>query len=121
LRVPGIDWISLEYYNKEEEIAQYYEERKIPIHTYDWLTARGLDYDLTAGLISQLDLVISVPTTCVQAAGGLGVETWCIVPEYTGWMFANDTYPWANSVKPFHGLPIKELEEKLKGWMQQAA
>lgn len=121
LRVPGIDWISLEYYNKDEEIAKYREDRGITIHTYDWLTARGLDYDLTAGLISQLDLVISVPTTGVQAAGGLGIETWCIVPKYTGWMFAQDTYPWANSVQPFHGLPIRELEEKLKGWTQQAA
>jgi tetratricopeptide (TPR) repeat protein len=119
LRIPDIDWISLEYYNKDEEIAQYYEDRKIPIHTYHWLTARGLDYDLTAGLISQLDLVISVPTTCVQAAGGLGIETWCLVPEYTGWMFAQDTYPWASSVHPYHGVPIKELEEKLRG--QQAA
>jgi Flp pilus assembly protein TadD len=118
LRVPGIDWISLEYYRKDEEIAQYREERKIPIHTYHWLTERGLDYDLTAGLISQLDLVISVPTTTVQAAGGLGIETWCIVPEYTGWMFARDTYPWASSVTPFHKLPFTQLGEKLQEWMQ---
>lgn len=121
LRVPGIDWISLEYYRRDEEIAQFYADRKIPIHTYHWLTERGLDYDLTAGLISQLDLVISVPTTGVQAAGGLGVETWCIVPKYTGWMFAQDTYPWADSVTPYHQLPFKALEERLQEWKLKAA
>jgi hypothetical protein len=118
LRIPGIDWISLEYYRKDEEMAAYREERGIPIHTYHWLTERGLDYDLTAGLISQLDLVITVPTTSVQAAGGLGVECWTIVPEYTGWMFAQDTYPWANSVTPFRNPPMRDIEERLKEWMQ---
>lgn len=118
LRVPGIDWISLEYYNRDQDIAAYIDKTGIPIHTYEWLTARGLDYDLTAGLISQLDLVISVPTTAVQAAGGLGVECWCIVPEYTGWMFAQDTYPWANSVTPLRNPPMREVEKRLRAWME---
>ena len=76
-------------------------------------------YDLAAALISQLDLVISVPTTGVQVAGGLGIETWCIVPKYTGWMFAKDTYPWASSVTPLHNPPMRELEERLQGWIQE--
>jgi tetratricopeptide (TPR) repeat protein len=119
LRTPGVDWISLEYYNRDMEISQYYEDRKIPIHTYEWLTARGLDYDLTAGLISQLDLVISVPTTSIQVAGGLGIPAWCIVPRYTGWMFAQDTYPWASSVIPLHNPSMKELSERLEKWLLQ--
>lgn len=120
LRVPNVDWISLEYYNRDEEIAEYTKARGIPIHTYHWLTTRGLDYDLTAGLISQLDLVISVPTTSVQVAGGLGVETWCVVPKYTGWMFAGETYPWAKSVLPFHNPPIKDLEARLQDWLRSS-
>ncbi len=119
LRTPGVNWISLEYYNRDEEIGKYHSDRSIPIHVYEWLTARGLDYDLTAALISQLDLVISVPTTGVQMAGALGVETWCIVPRYTGWMFAKDTYPWAHSVTPIHNPPIRDLEERLQRWMQE--
>lgn len=119
LRVPGVDWISLEYYDRSEEIGRYYEERKIPIHIYHWLTARGLDYDLTGGLISQLDLVISVPTTTVQASGGFGVETWVIVPRYTGWMFARDVYPWAASVTPIHNVSMKEMETRLQQWLSE--
>ena len=118
LRIPDVDWISLEYHNRDHEIGEYYDARKIPIHTYHWLTGKGLDYDLTAGLINELDLVISVPTTGVQMAGALGVETWCIVPRYTGWMFAGDDYPWAKSVIPFHNPPIKRLAERMEGWLQ---
>lgn len=117
LRVPGIDWISLEYYDKSEELATFHGKRGIPIHVFNWLTARGLDYDLTAALISQLDLVISVPTTTVQAAGGLGVPCWVIVPRYTGWMFAQNKYPWAASVIPYRNPPMREIEEKLRGWV----
>lgn len=120
LKVPDIDFISLEYYKRDEEIAEFYENHGVPIHTYHWMTERGLDYDLTAGLISQLDLVISVPTTCVQAAGGLGVEVWCMVPEYTGWMFAQDTYPWADSVSPIHNSTPESLAVRLEGWMKKA-
>lgn len=117
LRAPDVDWISLEYYNRSDEIDAYEAQRGIKIHTYPWLTARGLDYDLTAGLISQLDLVISVPTTTVQAAGGLGVETWVMVPRYTGWMFARDIYPWASAVTPIHNVSMKELEQRLQQWL----
>jgi len=117
LRTPGVNWISLEYYNRDQEIGEYHSNRGVPIHVYEWLTARGLDYDLTAALISQLDLVISVPTTGVQVAGGLGVETWCIVPKHTGWMFAGETYPWAKSVHAFQNPPMKDLEDKLKQWL----
>lgn len=118
LRIPGIDWISLEYQNRDEEIGQYYERRKIPIHTYHWLTAKGLDYDLTAALISELDLVISVPTTGVQMAGALGVECWCIVPKNTGWMFAQTTYPWASSVQALRNPSVKLLEGRMQEWLE---
>lgn len=118
LRAPAVDWISLEYYNRDEEIAEFYATRKIPIHTYHWLTARGLDYDLTAALISQLDLLISVPTTGVQMAGALGVPCWVLVPKYTGWMFCHDDYVWANSVKPFRNPPIKDIEQRLLSWLR---
>ncbi len=119
LRTPGVDFISLEYYNRDAEISDYYKTRNIPIHTYHWMTARGLNYDLFAALISQLDLVISVPTTCVQTAGGLGIETWVLVPRYTGWMFCHEAYPWAKSVTPYRNPPMKDMEQRLIHWLNQ--
>ena len=110
-------WISLEYNDRDEEIVEFNKKRLVDIHTFHWLTKKGLDYDLTVALISQLDLVISVPTTAVQTAGGLGIETWVLVPKYTGWIFARDIYPWAASVKPLRQTPIKEIARRLREWL----
>lgn len=111
------DFISLEYNNRDAEIAEYREKRGIDIHTYHWMTAKGLDYDLTAALVSQLDLVITVPTTVSQMAGALGVECWVLVPKYTGWIFARDVYPWAKSVTPMRNPPIMDVAKRLESWL----
>lgn len=56
------------------------------------------DYDETAAFVAALDLVISVPTTVVNLAGGLGVETWLLRPRYYNWRFHPDPNPWHNSI-----------------------
>ena len=111
-------WISLEYNDRSQEIAEYREKTGVEIHVFDWITAKGLDYDLTAALVSQLDLVITVPTTVSQTAGGLGIETWVIVPKHTGWIFARDTYPWASAIVPMRNPPMRQIAEKLEKWLQ---
>lgn len=112
-----VTWVSLEYNDRSEEIAEYRAKRNIDIHVFDWVTRKGLDYDLTAALVAELDLVITVPSTVSQTAGGLGIETWVMVPKYTGWIFARDVYPWANSVTPYRNTPVKDLAEKLESWI----
>ncbi len=62
-------WISLQYKEFEKEDAE--NKYGIKIHDWEWGT-RIRDYDQTVALISRLDLVISVCTTVVHAAGGLG-------------------------------------------------
>ncbi len=92
------DWISLQY--KEQDVSQA-EKYGVKVHDFDWGT-RVFDYDQTVALISQLDLVISVCTTVVHAAGGLGKECWCLVPEVPMWRYldksAGSWFPWAKSV-----------------------
>lgn len=117
LRIPGVDWVSLEYENREEEINEFEEKRKISVHSFPWLTGKGLDYDYTAALVSELDLIISVPTTVTQMAGAVGIECWVLVPKYTGWIFARDEYLWADSVSPLKNTSIKEVAEKLEQWL----
>ena len=110
-------WVSLEYNNRDEEIAEFREKRGIDIHTFHWMTEKGLDYDLTAALVSQLDLLITVPTTVSQMAGALGIECWVLVPRYTGWIFARETYPWASSVVPMRNPSIMQVAERLQKWL----
>lgn len=112
-----VTWISLEYNDRQDEIVEFKEKHGIAIKSFPWLTDKGLDYDLTAALVSELDLVISVPTTVTQMAGAVGVECWVMVPRYTGWIFARDEYPWAKSVVPLRNTPISEIADKLESWL----
>lgn len=112
-----VNWISLEYHDKSEEIEEFYAKYKIPIAYYPWLTGIGLDYDLTAALIDELDLIISVPTSGVQMAGALGKECWVLVPKYTGWIFYREMYPWASSVRVFKNKSIGEIVSELDKWL----
>lgn len=112
-----ITWVSLEYNDRDVEIVEFREKHGIAIHSFPWLTDKGLDYDLTAALVSELDLVISVPTTVTQMAGAVGVECWVMVPRYTGWIFARDEYPWAKSVVPMRDTSTAEISDKLESWL----
>ena len=78
----GIDaeFVSLEY--REGEAFPF-------IHEFPWGT-RTQDYDDTAALVSELDLVIAVTTTVVDLCGALGKECWALVPEVPPWRYAHD-------------------------------
>jgi hypothetical protein len=111
------DWISLQY--KEPEVKSAEDKYGIKIHDFEWGT-RVQDYDQTVALISELDLVISVCTTVVHAAGGLGKECWCLVPTQPLWRYLHEGewFPWASSVKLYRQRgrewPIGILLGKLK-------
>lgn len=80
LTSPGCQFVSLEY--------QFDGPPPDGVHEIPWATARGVDYDLTAALIAELDLVISVPQTCVDAAGAIGTPCWVLVPPVPQWRFS---------------------------------
>lgn len=113
------EWVSLQY--KEPEVTAAEEKYGVKIHDWDWGT-RVYDYDQTVALISQLDLVISVCTTVVHAAGGLGKECWCLVPAYPMWRYLEkgSWLPWAKSVELFRqkgrewpvGILLGKLRDK---------
>lgn len=115
LRNKDVTFISLQYSDPTEEIENLQEKRGIKVHHFPWITEIK-DYDLTAALVSELDLVISVPTSVTQLAGGLGVETWVTVPEITGWLFYREDYPWANSLKLYHDWTYKQIANDLEEW-----
>lgn len=120
LRLPGIEWVSLHYEDCQDELDEFQKARGIKIHRCPWVTEIK-DYDLTAAMVAELDLVISVPTSVVQLAGGLGVPTIVMVPPVTGWLYNLNKYVWANSVTPIrdNGKPgffkkvAREVESRL--------
>lgn len=113
------DWISLQY--KEPDVEAAEQKYGVKIHDWEWGT-RMADYDHTVALVSQLDLVISVCTAVVDAAGAVGKECWCLVPEVPIWKHLSEGswFPWASSVKlyrqkgrewPIH-LLLGQLKDK---------
>lgn len=113
LRIEDVDFISLQYQDPTKEIQKLKENKGVTITHFPWITEIK-DYDLTAALVAELDLVISVPTSVTQLAGGLGVDTWVMVPEITGWLFCREDYPWAKSVKLYHNWTPKQIADDLK-------
>ncbi|MGY4502360.1 Flp pilus assembly protein TadD [Bradyrhizobium sp. GM24.11] len=67
------------------------------------LTEQLTDFSETAALISCLDLVISVDTSVVHLAGGLGAPVWTMLPFNPDWrwLLNRDDSPWYQSMKLF--------------------
>ena len=61
------------------------------------------DFADTAGLVEELDLVITVDTSMVHLAGALGKPTWLLLPYAPDWRWLRDRRdsPWYPSVRIF--------------------
>lgn len=70
-------WISLEYKNRADDIDAIKRRRKVEILDFPWATQTD-DYDDTAALVAELDLIITVPTAVVHLGGALGTPVWCM-------------------------------------------
>jgi hypothetical protein len=83
------DWVSLEYKDPSEEIGK----SGFPVRHYPRATLTP-DYDDTAGLVAELDLVIGPHTSVHHLAGALGVPSLILVPSKTIWIYRLDHMPW---------------------------
>jgi tetratricopeptide (TPR) repeat protein len=88
---PQITWVSLQY----KDTPDY----GLPIHNFPFATQTD-DYDDTAALVAELDLVISVPQAVVHLAGALGKECLCMTPDNPRWIYwsAGNNHNWYKSV-----------------------
>jgi hypothetical protein len=93
------EFISLQYTEgSEKEIDKFEKEQGIKIH--HWKDAIA-DYDETAGLVTNLDLIVSVPQSVVHLAGALGVPTLQLTPKHALWQMGpyGLDMPWYSCVK----------------------
>lgn len=93
-------FISVQY-KPVPEAYDLYRDTGIAIHHWPHAMETN-NYDDTAALVAELDLVITVQQTVVHLAGGLGVPCWTMVPTQGAlWRYGIEgtEFPWANSVK----------------------
>jgi glycosyl transferase family 9 (putative heptosyltransferase) len=76
----------------------------------DW-TDEFADMADTAGLIANLDLVISVDTSVAHLAGAMGARVWVLLPKTADWRWLLDREdsPWYPTMKLFR-------QERLGDW-----
>ena len=93
LETKGVNFISLQYHPwAADECASVGDKLGVPI--YHWGDAIE-DYEDTAGLLMNLDLVITVNTSLHHLAGALGVKQWCLTPVMVAWRYGQTgPSPW---------------------------
>jgi tetratricopeptide (TPR) repeat protein len=81
----------------------------------DW-TEELTDFSETAGLIANLDLVITVDSAVAHLAGAMGKPVWILIPTSPDWrwMTGRDDSPWYGSARLFRqktrGDWLEEIE-----------
>lgn len=91
----GAQFISLQYTPQEDEVLAFEKKHGIHIHQFPDAVYSSI-YDDKAGLVANLDLVITVCTSVVHLAGSMGVPTWVMTPSRPAWRYRLDldTVPW---------------------------
>ena len=93
------DFISLQYdKNIYPKIKEFEDKHGVALnHWQDMID----NYDETAALVSNLDLIISVPQSVIHLAGALGTPTWQLAPYKALWQVGvhGEDPPWYKCVK----------------------
>ena len=110
-------WVSLEYRDRRQQIEEFRLETGIEIKDFPRVV-HALDYDETAAMVAEVDLVLSVCTAVVHLAGALGKECWCLAPNRPRWWYGLEgDLPWYKSVRMFRQAkewPLDEITKKLR-------
>lgn len=121
------NFISLQYTDCKDEIDLFQQQHGIQLQYWPEIT-HAENYDSTAGLVANLDLVICICTSVVHLAGSMGIPTWVLTPSRPAWRYRLDLdyMPWyGNTVTLFRQQQgntdwtpvIAEVADQLGGLM----
>ncbi|MGD1808517.1 TIGR03032 family protein [Dapis sp. BLCC M126] len=108
LQVPGVKFYSLQKGERTKELTQLSSNIQI-----EDLGSQLNNYADTAGVIEQLDLVITVDTSVAHLAGALGKNVWtllCFNPDWR-WLQEGKNTPWYPTMKLFRQSESREWQE----------
>lgn len=89
--VPDIAFYSLQWGEWRDDLARLPPKYR-PVDLGDWVE----DFADMAGILQQLDLVITIDTATAHMAGAMGRPTWMMLPHRADWRWLLDTdrSPW---------------------------
>lgn len=102
LALPGVQLVSIQKGSATDESALFRRYQVLDV-------APSLsNFNDTAQLIKQLDLVIMTDSSVAHLCGALGVPVWVLVPKPTHWLWMTDTThsPWYDSMRLFRQSSI---------------
>lgn len=117
LKTPNT-FISLQYKDPTDELQALKEKEGIEVRHWP-RASQSNDYDDTAAIVAELDLVITATTAVAHLCGALGKPCWVLVPRKPRWFYCKEgkTLPWYKSVELFRqtkdGWPIQEVADRL--------
>ncbi len=93
-------FVSLQYGESDEDLDELSVQSGKTVHHWPEAIA---DYDETAALVCELDLIVSVCTAVIHLGGALGRPTWVLVPAVAEWRYLirGTRMPWYPSVRLF--------------------
>lgn len=97
------DFYSLQYTPESaREVCELEEKTGFRVKHFPGLVETK-NYDTTVNFIASMDLVISVCTTAIHAAGALGVPCWILTPSAPAWRYGleGERHDWYGSVRMF--------------------
>ena len=128
LKLPGTTFVSLQYGNSADEIAQVSHATGRTIIADPDIDTSG-DMDAFAAQVAAMDLVISVSNTTVHVAGAIGTPVWALVPRGPGahwyWFVDRTDSPWYPSLRLFRQnkradwrQPLADVTTELAAWLR---
>src|SRR5207244_2355006 len=84
------------------------------------LTKDVRDFSDTAGLVANLDLVITVDTAVAHLAGGMGKPVWVMLAKHADWrwMLEREDSPWYPTMRLFRQREAGKWDEVVERMMK---
>lgn len=118
LELPGIQFINIQHGKVRRELEWLAEKRNLPVTTWPLDTKNMSEL---AGLVSELDLIITPCCSLVHLAGALGKPVWVMTPKVAAWRYLNEgeTMPWYPSARLFRQPEMGDWASVIESIRQQ--